>query len=43
MTWFTRQVIMIQDRLMLGMPKNTIEEVKALNYLIPPGGYDDLF
>ena len=31
------------DRLMLGMPKNTIEVVKALNYLIPSGGYDDLF
>ena len=30
------------DRLMLGMPQNTIEVVKALNYLIPPGGYDDL-
>ena len=28
------------DRLMLGMPQNTIEVVKALNYLIP---YDDLF
>ena len=31
------------DRLMLGMPQNTIEVVKALNYLIPSGGYDDLF
>ena len=31
------------DRLMLGMPKNTIEVVKALNYLIPSGGYNDLF
>ena len=31
------------DRFMLGMPKNTIEVVKALNYLIPSGGYDDLF
>ena len=31
------------DRLMLGMPQNTIEVVKALNYLIPAGGYDDLF
>ena len=31
------------DRLMLGMPQNTIEMVKALNYLIPSGGYDDLF
>ena len=30
------------DRLMLGMPQNTIEVVKALNYLIP-SGYDDLF
>ena len=30
-------------RLMLGMPHNTIEVVKALNYLIPSGGYDDLF
>ena len=28
------------DRLMLGMPQNTIEVVKALNYLIPSGGYD---
>ena len=28
------------DRLMLGMPQNTIEVVKAL---IPSGGYDDLF
>ena len=28
------------DRL---MPQNTIEVVKALNYLIPSGGYDDLF
>ena len=28
---------------MLGMPQNTIEVVKALNYLIPPGAYDDLF
>ena len=28
---------------MLGMPQNTIEVVKALNYLIPSGGYDDLF
>ena len=27
----------------LGMPQNTIEVVKALNYLIPSGGYDDLF
>ena len=31
------------DRLMLGMPQNTIEVVKTLNYLIPSGGYDDLF
>ena len=31
------------DRLMLGMPQNTIEVVKALNYLIPSGGYEDLF
>ena len=31
------------DRLMLGMPQNTIEVVKALNDLIPSGGYDDLF
>ena len=31
------------DRLMLGMSQNTIEVVKALNYLIPSGGYDDLF
>ena len=31
------------DRLMLGMPQNTIGVVKALNYLIPSGGYDDLF
>ena len=31
------------DRLMLGMPQNTTEVVKALNYLIPSGGYDDLF
>ena len=31
------------DRLMLGMPQNTIEVVKALNYLIPSGEYDDLF
>ena len=31
------------DRLMLGMPQNTIEVVKALNYLIPSGGYDGLF
>ena len=31
------------DRLMLGMPQNAIEVVKALNYLIPSGGYDDLF
>ena len=31
------------DRLMLGMPQNTIEVVKALNYLIQSGGYDDLF
>ena len=31
------------DRLMPGMPQNTIEVVKALNYLIPSGGYDDLF
>ena len=30
-------------RLMLGMPQNTIEVVKALNYLIPSGGYDNLF
>ena len=30
------------DRLMLGMPQNTIEVVKALDYLIPSGGYDDL-
>ena len=28
---------------MLGMPQNTIEVVKALNYLIPSGGYDNLF
>ena len=28
---------------MLGMPQNTIEVVKALNYLIPSAGYDDLF
>ena len=28
------------DRLMQGMPQNTIEVVKALNYLIPSGGYD---
>ena len=28
---------------MLGMLQNTIEVVKALNYLIPSGGYDDLF
>ena len=25
------------------MPQNTIEVVKALNYLTPSGGYDDLF
>ena len=31
------------DRLMLGMPQSTIEVVKALNYLIPSGGCDDLF
>ena len=31
------------DRLMLGMPQNTTEVVKALNYLMPSGGYDDLF
>ena len=31
------------DRLILGMPQNTIEVVKALNYLIPSGGYDDYF
>ena len=31
------------DRLMLGVPQNTIEVVEALNYLIPSGGYDDLF
>ena len=31
------------DRLMLGMPQNTIEVVKALNYLIASGGYEDLF
>ena len=31
------------DRLMLGMPQNTIGVVKAVNYLIPSGGYDDLF
>ena len=31
------------DRLMLGMPQNTIEVVKALNYLIPSGEYDNLF
>ena len=31
------------DRLMLGMPQNTIEVVKALNYLIPSGEYEDLF
>ena len=30
-------------RLMLGMPQNTIKVVKALNYLILSGGYDDLF
>ena len=30
------------DRLMLGMPQNAIE-VKTLNYLIPSGGYDNLF
>ena len=30
-------------KLMLGMPQNTIEVVKALNYLIPSGGYGDLF
>ena len=30
------------DRLMLGMPQNTIEVVTALNYLIPLGGYDNL-
>ena len=28
---------------MLGIPQNAIEVVKALNYLIPSGGYDDLF
>ena len=28
------------DRLMLGMPQNTIEVVKALNYLISSRGYD---
>ena len=28
---------------MLGIPQNTIEVVKALNYLIPLGGYDNLF
>ena len=31
------------DRLILGMPQNTIEVVKALNYLIPSGGYDYRF
>ena len=31
------------DRLMLGMPQNTIEVVKALNFLIPSERYDDLF
>ena len=31
------------DRLMLGMPQNTLEVVKALNYSMPSGGYDDLF
>ena len=31
------------DMLMLGKAENTIEVVKALNYLIPSGGYDDLF
>ena len=31
------------DRLMLGMPQNTIKVVKALNYLILSGGYDNLF
>ena len=31
------------DRLMLGMPQNTIEVAKALNYLIPSEAYDDLF
>ena len=31
------------DRLMLGMSQNTIEVVKALNYLIPSGGHDNLF
>ena len=31
------------DTLMLGMPQNTIEVVKALDYLIPSGGYDNLF
>ena len=30
-------------RLMLVMPQNTIEVVKALNYLIPSEGYDNLF
>ena len=31
------------DRLMLGMPQNTTEMVKTLNYVIPSGGYDDIF
>ena len=31
------------DSLMLGMPQNTIEVVKVLNYLIPSGGYHNLF
>ena len=31
------------DRLMLGMLQNTIEVGKALDYLKPSGGYDDLF
>ena len=31
------------DRLMLDVPQNTIEVVKALNYLIPSAGYDNLF
>ena len=32
-----------RDRLMLGMPQNTMEVVKTLNYFIPSGRYDDLF
>ena len=31
------------DRLMLGMSQSTNEVMKALKYLIPSGGYDDLF